>query len=292
MATITFQNLFRLYKKLAGMTGTADTEADEFHETYKLDVVVIPTNKPIIRDDHEDVVYKTEREKFTAVIDEILEYHEKGQPVLVGTTSVEKSDAIAQHPQEEEDPARRPQREAPRERGVRRRAGGPQGRDHRLHQHGRSRHGHHPRRQPRDAREARVQGAGPRRRTRSPRSSPSSSRSTTGACKAEGDEVRAARRPAHPRHRAARVAPHRQPAPRPRRPPGRPGLEPLLPVARRRPDAHLRGRPREVAHGAHGHAGRRAHRAPLGDARASRTRSGRSKSATSTSARTCSSTTT
>ncbi len=95
MATITFQNLFRIYKKLAGMTGTADTEATEFHETYKLSVVQIPTNKPMVRADHEDVVYKTEREKFTAVIAEILECHEKGQPVLVGTTSVEKSNAIA-----------------------------------------------------------------------------------------------------------------------------------------------------------------------------------------------------
>jgi preprotein translocase subunit SecA len=95
MATITFQNLFRLYNKLSGMTGTADTEATEFHETYKLAVVQIPTNKPMVREDHEDVVYKTEREKFTAVIAEILECHEKGQPVLVGTTSVEKSNAIA-----------------------------------------------------------------------------------------------------------------------------------------------------------------------------------------------------
>jgi preprotein translocase subunit SecA len=95
MATITFQNLFRLYKKLSGMTGTADTEAAEFHSTYKLSVVQIPTNKPVIRKDYEDVVYKTEREKFTAVINEILEFHERGQPVLVGTTSVEKSSAIA-----------------------------------------------------------------------------------------------------------------------------------------------------------------------------------------------------
>jgi preprotein translocase subunit SecA len=95
MATITFQNLFRIYKKLAGMTGTADTEAAEFHQTYKLGVITIPTNKPMIRDDHEDVVYKTEREKFTAVVAELLECNEKGQPVLVGTTSVEKSNAIA-----------------------------------------------------------------------------------------------------------------------------------------------------------------------------------------------------
>jgi preprotein translocase subunit SecA len=95
MATITFQNLFRLYKKLGGMTGTADTEAAEFHSTYKLGVVIIPTNRDIKRVDSEDLVYKTEREKFTAVVSDILEHHERGQPVLVGTTSVEKSNAIS-----------------------------------------------------------------------------------------------------------------------------------------------------------------------------------------------------
>ncbi|MEM1030578.1 MAG: preprotein translocase subunit SecA [Myxococcota bacterium] len=95
MATITFQNLFRLYNKLAGMTGTADTEASEFHGTYELDTRVIPTNRPIARVDDEDIVYKTEREKFTAVVDDILEQNERGQPILVGTTSVEKSGAIA-----------------------------------------------------------------------------------------------------------------------------------------------------------------------------------------------------
>ena len=95
MATITFQNLFRLYKKLAGMTGTADTEAAEFHSTYKLDCIIIPTNKPMIREDFEDLVYKTEREKFTALINELMEKNEAGQPVLVGTTSVEKSAAIS-----------------------------------------------------------------------------------------------------------------------------------------------------------------------------------------------------
>ncbi len=94
-ATITFQNLFRIYDKLSGMTGTAETEAPEFHSTYKLDCSVVPTNKPMIRQDDEDVVYKTEREKFTAVIKDIIESHERGQPVLVGTTSVEKSSAIA-----------------------------------------------------------------------------------------------------------------------------------------------------------------------------------------------------
>jgi preprotein translocase subunit SecA len=95
MATITFQNLFRLYKKLGGMTGTADTEAEEFHSTYELGVVQIPTNKPIRRVDHDDLVYKNDQQKTTAVINELLEYHERGQPVLVGTVSVEKSNAIA-----------------------------------------------------------------------------------------------------------------------------------------------------------------------------------------------------
>lgn len=95
MATITFQNLFRIYKKLSGMTGTATTEATEFHSTYKLNVVTIPTNRPIQRRDDEDTVYKTEREKFRAVVKELIECHELGQPVLVGTTSVEKSTALA-----------------------------------------------------------------------------------------------------------------------------------------------------------------------------------------------------
>jgi preprotein translocase subunit SecA len=95
MATITFQNLFRLYKKLAGMTGTAETEAQEFAATYKLDVTMIPTNKTGIRNDDHDVVYKTEREKFNALVRDILGHHEAGRPVLVGTTSVEKSGAIS-----------------------------------------------------------------------------------------------------------------------------------------------------------------------------------------------------
>src|SRR5579885_3643447 len=95
LATITFQNYFRMYKKLAGMTGTADTEAREFKEIYNLDVVVIPTNKPMIRIDNHDVVYKTEKEKFDAVIEEIKDCHQRGQPVLVGTVSIEKSERVA-----------------------------------------------------------------------------------------------------------------------------------------------------------------------------------------------------
>jgi preprotein translocase subunit SecA len=95
LATISFQNYFRLYKKLAGMTGTADTEAAEFHKIYNLEVVVIPTNRPIRRVDLDDLVFKTEREKFKAVVEDILECHRRGQPVLVGTTSVEKNEALA-----------------------------------------------------------------------------------------------------------------------------------------------------------------------------------------------------
>jgi preprotein translocase subunit SecA len=95
LATITFQNYFRMYKKLAGMTGTADTEAAEFHKIYKLDVVVIPTNRQLLRPDFPDVVYKTEREKFNAVLEEVKELHGKGQPVLVGTISIEKSEVLS-----------------------------------------------------------------------------------------------------------------------------------------------------------------------------------------------------
>ena len=95
VATITFQNYFRLYNKLSGMTGTALTEEDEFREIYKLDVIEIPTNKPVIRVDHSDVVYKTEKGKYNAVIEQIIECHKKGQPVLVGTVSVEKSEVFS-----------------------------------------------------------------------------------------------------------------------------------------------------------------------------------------------------
>jgi preprotein translocase subunit SecA len=93
-ATITLQNYFRMYNKLAGMTGTAETEAGEFWDIYKLDVVVIPTNRPIVRNDMNDRIYKTKREKYTAVIDEIENTISKGRPVLVGTTSVEISELL------------------------------------------------------------------------------------------------------------------------------------------------------------------------------------------------------
>lgn len=95
LATITFQNYFRLYAKLAGMTGTAETEEEEFREIYKLDVVVIPTNKPVCRVDHPDVVFKNEAGKYAAVVRQIQACHEKGQPVLVGTVTIDKSEALS-----------------------------------------------------------------------------------------------------------------------------------------------------------------------------------------------------
>jgi preprotein translocase subunit SecA len=94
-ASITFQNYFRMYEKLAGMTGTADTEAEEFHKIYKLDVAVIPTNQPMIRDDRADLVYRTDKEKWTAVIEEIEDCRKRGQPALVGTIAIETSEALS-----------------------------------------------------------------------------------------------------------------------------------------------------------------------------------------------------
>src|SRR5690606_22912439 len=95
LATITFQNLFRLYQKLSGMTGTADTEATELMQIYKLRVTAIPTNRPMVRVDNDDVVYKTAKAKFIAIAEDIKERHAKGQPVLVGTVSIEKSEELS-----------------------------------------------------------------------------------------------------------------------------------------------------------------------------------------------------
>ena len=113
LATITFQNYFRMYKKLSGMTGTADTESVEFQEIYNLPVMVAPTNKPMIRIDHHDMIFKTEAEKFDAVIDEIVECSEKGQPVLVGTVSIEKSERVAEKLKKDRRQASRTEREEP-----------------------------------------------------------------------------------------------------------------------------------------------------------------------------------
>ncbi len=95
LATITFQNFFRMYKKLAGMTGTAETEAAEFKEIYKLDVICVPTHMPMVRKDESDAVYRTQKEKFNAIVEEIVEMNEKKQPVLVGTVSIEKNELLS-----------------------------------------------------------------------------------------------------------------------------------------------------------------------------------------------------
>src|SRR5207344_1583999 len=95
LATVTFQNYFRKYKKLSGMTGTADTEAEEFNKIYKLDVIVAPPNKPLRRIENPDLVYRTEQEKWDAIVTDILEEHKKGRPVLVGTVSIEKSEKLS-----------------------------------------------------------------------------------------------------------------------------------------------------------------------------------------------------
>ena len=142
LASITFQNYFRMYDKLAGMTGTADTEAAEFHTIYKLDVVVIPTNQQLIRLEFPDVIYRTEAEKLQAVSEEIQELHNEGQPVLVGTISIEKSEALSAFLKRQRYSAQRSQRQESRARSGDRGAGRTQRRGHHLHQHGRARHRH------------------------------------------------------------------------------------------------------------------------------------------------------
>ena len=122
LATITLQNYFRLYEKLSGMTGTAMTEASEFDKIYKLGVVPIPTNRPMARVDQPDLVYRTEEAKYDAVVEDIAERHRKGQPVLVGTVSVEKSEYLSQAAAQQGRPALGPQRQAARRRGEDRRA--------------------------------------------------------------------------------------------------------------------------------------------------------------------------
>ena len=252
LATITLQNYFRLYDKLAGMTGTAMTEAAEFHQIYKLGVVPIPTNMPMIRADQADVIYQTAQAKFEACVEDIAERREAGQPVLVGTTSVEKSEILSRMLKRRGVPhevlnAKYHEREATIVAQA-----GRQGRGHRGHQHGRSWHRHHARRQP---------GVHRRRRAASARpvSGRDAGRLRDGlagggrqgqACGGRGARGGCRGRwPVRARHRAARVAPHRRSVARPVRAPGRPGREPLLPVARRRPDADVQLRAGRRDHG-------------------------------------------
>ncbi|GAB1459935.1 hypothetical protein MASR2M50_17090 [Thauera sp.] len=245
LASITFQNYFRMYGKLAGMTGTADTEAFEFQQIYGLETVVIPPNRPTRRKDENDKVYRTADEKWNAVIEDIRACVERGQPVLVGTTSIETNEFLSgvlkkakiehqvlnakQHDSEAQIVAQagRP--------GMVTIATNMAGRGTDIVLGGniekpvaavRDDTASRPRAaRDQDRRAARGLAEGARR----------------------GDRRR---RPAHHRHRTPRVAPHRQPAARPLRPPGRPGLEPLLPLARGSADEDLRRRAPERDHGA------------------------------------------
>ena len=142
LASITFQNYFRMYGKLAGMTGTADTEAFEFQQIYSLETVVIPTHMPMVRKDANDLVFRTCQEKVDAIIDDIKDCYARGQPVLVGTTSIENSELLSRYLQKEKLPhevlnAKQHAREAE----IVAQAGQSEG-DHHRHQHGRPRHRH------------------------------------------------------------------------------------------------------------------------------------------------------
>ncbi len=147
LATITFQNYFRMYKKLSGMTGTAETEAAEFDKIYKLEIVVIPTNRKLLRIENQDVVFRTAKEKYFAVADEITRLHE-AKPARAGRHHQHREVRVAlRDTQAQGRPPRRPQREVPREGGRDRRAGRPSWHGDHRHQHGRSRHRHSARRQ-------------------------------------------------------------------------------------------------------------------------------------------------
>ena len=150
LASITFQNYFRMYGKLSGMTGTADTEAYEFQQIYGLETVVIPTHRPMVRKDMNDLVYKTADEKYAAIIADIKDCSQRGQPVLVGTTSIENSELLSGLLDKEKLPHSGAQRQAARPRSGNRHRGRSAGADHHRHQHGRSRYRHRARRQHRE----------------------------------------------------------------------------------------------------------------------------------------------
>ena len=289
LATITFQNYFRKYSKLSGMTGTADTEAEEFDKIYKLDVMVVPTNRPLQRIEEPDSVYRTESEKYEAIVTDIIEKQQEGRPVLVGTVSIEKSERLSKllkrrgikhvvlnakyHAQEAEIVAQAGRRATVTiatnmaGRGTDILLGGnpefmarqqtladqiaerlPKGQEKFVDDDEFVYFYHLEQLLPRAAPglRAHLQRASRARPTRARRG-------------------RQHRRPAHHRHRAPRGAAHRQPAARPRRPSGRPRLVAVLPLARRRSDAHLRLRPHLRPDAAARHGRGRADRARDGD---------------------------
>ena len=251
LATITLQNYFRLYEKLAGMTGTAKTEEKEFVEIYGLNVVEIPTNVPVARDDKNDLIFKTVEAKFDAVVDDVKERSEKGQPVLVGTIAVETSEYLSELLKRQGVPHTvLNAKEHAREAEIIKDAGSAR-RGHDRDEHGRPRRRHQDRRR----------GARARRALRA-------------------------------RHRAPRGAPHRQPAARPLRPPGRPRRDALLPLGPGRPRAPLRRRPDPRASWSASSSPTTSRWRRRSSRARSRTRRRRSRSRTSSRARTSSSTTT
>ena len=246
LATITLQNYFRLYDKLSGMTGTALTEATEFMKIYKVPVVEVPTNQPMVRLDQNDQIFKTKDGKWKAVLDEIVARHEKGQPILVGTVSVEVSEMISEalkrdgikhavlnakpeHAEREGELIAQAGRKGEvmiatnmAGRGVDIKLGG----------------------DPEAPGDPRAEEAGHHLRDRGlPRGAGGEDRRAGAPVQGRGRGSARARRPLHLRHRAPRVAAHRQPAARPLRPPGRSRRVALLPLRRRRRDPPLRRRP-------------------------------------------------
>ena len=264
LATITFQNYFRLYDKLAGMTGTAMTEAEEFHKIYNLEVVAIPTHRPMIRDDYADLVFRNEASKFNALIDEIEEMTNAGPPGPRGHGVGREVRGPVHAAQAARDQARHAERQVPREGGGHRRAGGPQRRGGHRHQHGRPRHRHQAGRRPGGSRIGHAPQAGAQPGRGGQGDLRRGARAGQAGHRRGPREGRRGGRAPHHRHRAPREPPDRQPAPRPRRPPGRPGLVAVLPVARRRPDEALRVGARGRAHGAAGPRGRHGDRVAAG----------------------------
>ena len=263
LATITLQNYFRLYTKLSGMTGTAQTEAAELHQIYKMHVLSIPTNMPMVRADQADLIYKTEEAKFDAVAADIAEKYAKGQPVLVGTTSVEKSEYLSKLLRPAPGAARGAQREAARARGDDHRAGRPRRRRDGRDEHGRARHGHRAGRKPRVPRRpgAARPRPGPGGAARGVRGGLGRGRrGDEGAGRGRGRGGARRGWALRARHGAPRVAPHRQPAARPLRPPGRPRRVAVLPLAGRRAHAAVQRPARRVDHEPVQPAGRRADR--------------------------------
>ena len=299
LATITLQNFFRLYGKLAGMTGTALTEATEFKKIYDLGVVQVPTNQPMVRADKNDQVYKTRDGKWHAVVSEIEERHAKGQPVLVGTISVEVSELLGQQLGASGIPHTvlnaKPEY-AEREGEIIAEAGVPGAVTIATNMAGRGvdiKLGGSPEHLTRrELRQARPEAARPRLGADLRADPPQDG----GAGRRRPRRRHGGRRALHLRHRAPRVAPHRQPAPRPRRPPGRPRRVALLPLRRGRPRAPLRRRPDlQDPRPPRRRRRRRARGADRGrdaDASRSRRRRRRSRSRTSSSASASSSTTT